>query len=334
MSVNRIETVLVTGGAGFIGSHVVEQLLKSGKRVLAVDNLSTGMVGNLGAAAGQMEFIEGSVADAELIEEQVCRADAVIHLAASVGNRLVARRPLESIENNLRGTSRLLAACANYQRPVLLASSSEVYGRSKELPFREEGDLVLGRSTSPRWLYAVSKLTNEFEAMAYHRQNQLPAVVARFFNIAGPRQRGRYGMVLPRFVKQALSGQPLTVYGEGDQLRCFCHVVELSRAVIKLLETPAAYGRIVNLGSGNLTTILELAKRVLARTGSQSEIEFVPFEVVYGPDYDDMDRRHPDTTVARELIGFEASRTLDDIIDDVIEWQQTDWEHIQRELDY
>lgn len=334
MKSGQIESVLVTGGAGFIGSHVVRQLLERGKRVLVVDNLSTGRLDNLAPVSTAIEFVEGSVADEGLIRELVCRADAVIHLAASVGNRLVARRPLESIENNLRGTSRLLAACAQYQRPVLLASSSEVYGRSTQFPFTEDADLVLGKSTSPRWLYAVSKLTNEFEAMAYARQSNLPVIVCRFFNVVGPRQSGRYGMVLPRFVRQALEEKPITVYGDGEQVRCYSHVREIAGAILGLLECEAAYGRIINLGNQKTYTVRELAEHVQALAGTASEIVYQAFEDVYGPDYDDMQRRQPDVSTARELIGFEASVPLDEIIADVIAWQRADWTRIQREQDY
>ncbi len=329
-----METVLVTGAAGFIGSHVVEQLLQRGSRVLALDNLSTGSLENLAPWVGRIEFLRGSVADEATIRDLVSRSDSVVHLAASVGNRVVSRKPLEAIENNLRGTSALLEACARYMRPILIASSSEVYGRCPHLPFTEDADLVLGKSTSPRWLYAVSKLANEFEAMAYARQSGLPVVVTRFFNIAGPRQSGRFGMVLPRFVRQALLGEPITVYGDGSQSRCYCHVETLANAVLDLLQTPAAYGEIVNLGSEVPITVLELAERVKARTGSESKITLQPFAEVYGKDYDDMVRRQPDTAKARRLIGFDPTRSLDAIIDDVSDWMRQNWSRIKDEHDY
>lgn len=329
-----METVLVTGAAGFIGSHMVDQLLKRGRRVLALDNLSTGALENLAPWLGMIEFVRGTVADEGVVQDLVCRADAVVHLAASVGNRVVSRKPLEAIENNLRGTSAVLAACAKYLRPVVIASSSEVYGRCPNLPFTEDSDLVLGKSTSPRWLYAVSKLTNEFEAMAYARQSGLPAIVTRFFNIAGPRQSGRFGMVLPRFMRQAMLGETITVYGDGQQVRCYCHVEALSNAVLDLLQTPAAYGEIVNLGSEVPVTVLELAERIKARTGSTSEISLQPFAAVYGKDYDDMFRRQPDTSKARSLIGFAPHHSLDDILDDVAAWMRANWTRIRQERDY
>lgn len=334
MNGRQTQTVLVTGAAGFIGSHMVDQLLKRGHQVLAIDNLSTGRLENLAPWLGRIEFVRGSVAEEGVVQDLVCRADAVVHLAASVGNRVVSRKPLEAIENNLRGTSALLAACAKYLRPVVIASSSEVYGRCPHLPFSEDADLVLGKSTSPRWLYAVSKLTNEFEAMAYARQSGMPVVVTRFFNIAGPRQSGRFGMVLPRFVRQALLGETITVYGDGQQVRCYCHVEDLSNAVLDLLGCPAAYGEIVNLGSEVPVTVLELAEHVKARTQSRSDISLQPFSAVYGADYDDMIRRQPDTSKARQLVGFASRHSLDDIIDDVVAWMRADWDRIRSERDY
>ncbi len=334
MSGRTFEKVLVTGAAGFIGSHVVEQLIRRGRQVLAIDNLSTGDERNLSSWRREIEFVQGSIVEEPVIRDLVCRSDAVVHLAASVGNRVVSRKPLEAIENNLRGTSAVLGACARYLRPVVIASSSEVYGRCPHLPFSEDADLVLGKSTSPRWLYAVSKLANEFEAMAYARQSELPVIVTRFFNIAGPRQSGRFGMVLPRFVRQALLGQPITIYGDGSQIRCYCHAETLARGLLDLMDTPEAYGEIINLGSEAPLSVLELARRVKARTGSASEITLQPFDAVYGKDYVDMLRRQPDTAKARNLIGFRSTRAVDAIIDDVIAWMRSDWEHIAAEHDY
>lgn len=334
MDVRTVESVLVTGGAGFIGSHVTEALLRRGRRVVVLDNLSTGAIENLAACRDAVTFVNGSVADRDRVEELVAGVDAVVHLAASVGNRVVARHPLEAIENNLKGSTFVLEACARGGRPVVIASSSEVYGRSERMPFREDADLVIGPPNSSRWLYAAAKLMSEFEAMVHFNQNRLPVVVARFFNVAGPRQAGRFGMVLPRFVRQALLREPLVLYGSGAQQRCFCHVAELSAAVVKLLETPAAYGRIVNLGNTELVTMRELAEQVVVRAASPSVITTIPFEKVYGSGYDDMDRRQPDIALARSLIGYDPRKRLVDIIDDVVAWQRAHWDRLEHERDY
>ncbi len=334
MHLTRLESVLVTGGAGFIGSHVSERLLRHGQRVVILDNLSTGSLANIAGFRDQVTFVNGSVADRAVVEDLVAGVDAVVHLAASVGNRLVSRRPLEAIDNNLKGSTHVLEACARGRRPVLIASSSEVYGRSDRMPFREDADLVIGPPDSPRWLYAAAKIMTEFEAMVHYQQNRLPVVVARFFNVAGPRQAGRYGMVLPRLVRQALLGEPLTVYGTGQQMRCFCHVAELAEAVVALLGCPAAQGKIVNLGSDRPVSMAELAVQIQVRTASASPVVRVPFTDVYGPGYDDMDRRQPDIALARKLIGFEPQRTLDAIIDDVADWQRANWSRLSVEQDY
>ena len=326
--------VLVTGAAGFIGSHMCEHLLARGAQVAALDDLSTGNPDNLADCRDRIDFTRGSIADEPLVDALVSRSAAVVHLAASVGNRVVSRRPLASIQNNIRGTSVVLAACAKYHRPVLIASSSEVYGRCPVLPFVETADVVIGRSTSPRWLYGASKLANEFEAFAYARDAGLQAVAARFFNIAGPRQAGRYGMILPRFVRQALLGDDITIYGDGRQIRCFCHVSALCDAVLDLLACPAAYGQVVNLGSSAPVSLRELADRVKARTGSASRITFTPFEAVYGSDYEDMARRRPDTAKARALVGFDPRLSLDEIIDDVAAWMRSHWDRVRAERDY
>ena len=326
--------VLVTGGAGFIGSHMCEHLLARGSSVVALDNLSTGNPDNLADCRGRIEFVEGTIANEFLVDSLVARCDAVVHLAASVGNRVVSRQPLASIQNNIRGTSVVLAACAKYHRPIAIASSSEVYGRCPTLPFVETADVVIGQSSSPRWLYGASKLANEFEAFAYARDAGLQVVATRFFNIAGPRQAGRYGMILPRFIRQALLGEDITIYGDGEQIRCFCHVSTLCEAVLDLLACPAAYGEVVNLGSSSPVTLKELAAHVKARTGSASRITFTPFADVYGKDYEDMPRRRPDTSKAQRLIGFETRHDLDAIIDDIAVWMRAHWDRIVAEQDY
>lgn len=326
--------VLVTGGAGFIGSHMCEHLLARGSSVIALDNLSTGNPDNLAECRDRIEFIEGTIADEALVDSLIARSDAVVHLAASVGNRVVSRQPLASIRNNIHGTSNVLAACAKYHRPIVIASSSEAYGRCPTLPFIETSDSVVGPSSSPRWLYGASKLANEFEAFAYARDAGLEVVAARFFNIAGPRQAGRYGMILPRFIRQALLGEDITIYGDGEQIRCFCHVSTLSDAVLDLLGCPDAYGKVVNLGSSTPISLRDLAEHVKARTRSASRITYTPFAEVYGKDYEDMPRRRPDTTRAQTLIGFQIHHDLDAIIDDIAAWMRAHWPRIAAEQDY
>ena len=326
--------VLVTGAAGFIGSHMCEHLLARGAQVVALDDLSTGNLDNLADCRDRIDFTEGTIANEDLVDALVSQSAAVVHLAASVGNRVVSRQPLRSIQNNIRGTSVVLAACAKYHRPVIIASSSEVYGRCPTLPFTESADVVIGNSSSPRWLYGASKLANEFEAFAYARDAGLQVVATRFFNISGPRQAGRYGMILPRFVRQALLGEDITIYGDGEQVRCFCHVSVLCDAVLDLLACPDAWGQVVNLGSPDPVTLRDLAARVKARTGSSSRITFTPFEAVYGPDYEDMPRRRPDISKARRLVGFDPRFDLDAIIDDIAAWMRSHWDRVRAEQDY
>lgn len=334
MSTFPFSRVLVTGGAGFIGSHMCEHLLARGCSVMALDNLSTGNPDNLADCRERIEFVQGTITDAALIESLVARSDAVIHLAASVGNRVVSRQPLASIQNNLHGTSTVLAACAARRCPIVIASSSEVYGRCPTLPFVETSDVVIGPSSSPRWLYGASKLANEFEAFAYARDAGLPAIATRFFNISGPRQAGRYGMILPRFIRQALLGEDITIYGDGEQIRCFCHVSTLCEAVLDLLACPEAYGLVVNLGSSTPISLKELAAHVKTRTASSSRITYTPFSAVYGADYEDMPRRRPDTSRAQKLIGFQSQHSIDDIIDDIAAWMRAHWDRITAEQDF
>ena len=326
--------VLVTGGAGFIGSHMCEHLLARGAAVTALDDLSTGNPDNLADCRDRISFVQGSISDRDLVGKLVAETDAVVHLAASVGNRVVSRQPLASIRNNIRGTGVVLEACAARHCPVAIASSSEVYGRCPTLPFVEDSDVVIGPSSSPRWLYGASKLANEFEAFAYARDAGLQVVATRFFNISGPRQAGRYGMILPRFVRQALLGEDITIYGDGEQVRCFCHVSVLCDAVLDLLACPDAWGQVVNLGSPDPVTLRDLAARVKARTGSSSRITFTPFEAVYGPDYEDMPRRRPDISKARRLVGFDPRFDLDAIIDDIAAWMRSHWDRVRAEQDY
>lgn len=319
-----MQTNLITGGAGFIGSHLAEYLIDRGEGVIVLDDLSTGDTANLSEVSepAALEFVEGSVVDELLMETLLDRVDCVFHLAAAVGVDLIVKEPARVIKTNVLGTDRVLSGCAKRNMPVLIASTSEVYGKSTNLPFSEESDLVLGPTSKSRWSYACSKAIDEFLAFAYRSTHNLPVVIARFFNTTGPRQTGRYGMVVPRFVEQALRGEPITVYSDGKQDRCFSHVADIVPAVVALLEEPRAMGQVVNLGSEERVTIGELARRVKSRTESLSPITYVGFEDAYTEGFDDILSRQPDITRARQLIGFRPTRTLDDILKSVIEWKR------------
>ncbi|HYF24600.1 MAG TPA: GDP-mannose 4,6-dehydratase [Baekduia sp.] len=311
---------LITGGAGFIGSHLAERLLARGDRVHVLDDLSTGGIENIRHLKEDPRFSYtiDSIANVRLVAELVDEADAVFHLAAAVGVKLIVESPARTIETNVRGTSILLAQATKKKRPVLLTSTSEVYGKSNALPFREDGDLTLGPTEAGRWAYACSKAVDEFLALAYWKESRLPTVVTRLFNTAGPRQTGRYGMVVPRFVRQAVADQPVTVYGDGLQQRCFCHVHDAVEALVALMDREDAYGEVFNVGGEHETTILDLAHEVIALADSASTVTFVPYEEAYEAGFEDMYRRIPDTTKVRELIGWQPQRSLGDIISDVI----------------
>ncbi|MEM1165854.1 MAG: NAD-dependent epimerase/dehydratase family protein [Planctomycetota bacterium] len=317
---------LVTGGAGFIGSHLVEHLLADGVAVTVIDDLSTGQRANLaGAAAGphadRLEFTEASLGDALSTFEDGLPFDEVYHLAAAVGVQRVVDQPVQSIENNIAPTSALLAMAARTrpQPRVFIASSSEVYGKSTELPFREDGDCVFGPTTAMRWSYAASKAIDEYLALAHHAADGLPAVVGRFFNTVGPRQVGRYGMVLPRFVAAALGGEPLRIFGDGHQTRCFCDVRDVVPAVVSLLRHPGAAGGVCNIGSDQEITIRDLAQLVIKTLGSHSDMTLVPYIDAYGPGFEDPPARRPDLTKLRSLIDFPAGRDLTRTIADLAE---------------
>jgi len=310
---------LVTGGAGFIGSHLCDALLAQGVAVEAFDDLSTGSVRNVDHLRSNPGFQLkiGDVCHREELAESVDRADVVFHMAAAVGVRLIVERPVHTIATNLEGTENVLELSAKKQKHVLLASTSEVYGKSTALPFNEESDLVLGASRRPRWAYACSKLMDEFLALAHFRERGLPVVIARLFNTVGPRQTGRYGMVIPRFVSQAIAGEPLTVYGDGTQSRTFCHVSDTVRALVGLINSPETRGQVYNVGGTTEITMLELAKHVIALTKSNSSLAMIPFEQAYDEDFEDMARRRPDIAKIGSAIAFAPERTLDDIVNDV-----------------
>jgi nucleoside-diphosphate-sugar epimerase len=308
---------LVTGGAGFIGSHLTEELLSRGAEVIVLDNLSTGSLRNLDRVADRIELVQGSVLDPLLVDDLVARADVVVHLAAAVGVRLVVDQPLRSFLTNVRGTEVVLEAAHRYRRKILVASTSEIYGKNVAVPFKEDDDRILGSLRAWRWGYSISKSVDELLAYAYHRERGLESIVVRLFNTTGPRQTGAYGMVLPRFVGQALAGEPLTVYGDGSQTRCFCHVRDVVEALCKLLEEPRAVGEVFNVGSTEEISIKELAERVIGKLASPSEIRHVPYEEAFEEGFEDMTRRVPEISKIRQTVGWAPGHRLDDIIQEM-----------------
>jgi len=320
-----VKTYLVTGGAGFIGSHLADALLAAGHRVLTLDDFSTGDRRNIAHLERDSRFacVKDSVLTRSVVSELIAQADAVFHLAAAVGVRLIVESPVRTIETNVKGTELVLELASATGKPVLITSSSEVYGKSARVPFREDDDLVLGNTKTGRWSYACSKALDEFLTLAYVRERRLPGIVVRLFNTAGPRQTGRYGMVLPTFVRQALSGQAITVYGDGMQRRCFCDVSDVVRALIELIECPAAVGGVFNIGSDEEIAIGNLAERVRTLTQSASEIVRIPYHQAWDEQFEDMRRRIPDLTRIRGLIGFAPQTALDAIITRVIEYERS-----------
>lgn len=317
-------THLITGGAGFIGSHLAEQLLQRGDKVLIVDDLSTGQRDNLNGIASHLnlEYIQGTVEDDRLVAEVVGRADTVYHLAAAVGVALIAKQPIQTIERNVYPTQLILdrlgeRAKRGQRIPCFIASTSEVYGKNPKSCWSEEDDLVFGATTKPRWSYGVSKAIDEFLALAFHKEQQLPVVVGRFFNVVGPRQTGAYGMVLPRFVQAALHGRNLVVHDDGQQIRCFAHVQDVVGAVIELVNTASAHGRVYNIGSDTPVSILELAQRVIERVNPNVEIEFQSYSDAYDESFEDIRRRVPDLTRITNTIGYKPTQDLNAIIDSV-----------------
>jgi UDP-glucose 4-epimerase len=309
---------LITGGAGFIGSHLADALLESDNSVTVLDNFSTGAQANVEHLSGRMRVVHGSVLDALLVDELVETTDVVVHLAAAVGVRLIVENPLRSFITNIRGSETVLEAAHRYRKKVLLASTSEVYGKGSQAAFEEDGDRVLGSNKVSRWGYSTSKAVDEILAFAYHRERGLPTVVVRLFNTVGPRQSAAYGMVIPRLVEQALAGEPLTVYGDGQQSRCFCHVTDVVRALILLLEESAAEGDVFNVGSTEEITILELARMIVEMTGSSSEIRTIPYSEAYEEGFEDMRRRVPSIAKIQGAVGWSPTVPLRDIVKDVI----------------
>ncbi len=316
--------VFITGGAGFIGSHLADRLLADGHEVLVLDDLSTGQMTNLDGLIGRPGFGYriGSVTDEPLVAELVDRCDATVHLAAAVGVRLIVERPVHTIETNVHGTEVVLGAVARKKKLVIVASTSEVYGKSGKVPFSEDDDLTMGATHHSRWAYACSKALDEWLALAYHREKGVPVIIARLFNTVGPRQTGRYGMVLPTLAGQAVRGEPLTVYGTGEQSRCFGHVRDAVAAIVKLMATPAAVGQVFNIGNDEEVTILRLAEMVREAAGSSSPIVKVPYDEAYAAGFEDMQRRVPDVRKLARTIGMRPETPLRTIIADVVAEQQ------------
>ncbi len=313
---------LITGGAGFIGSHLSEELLRRGHEVFVVDDLSTGSINNIRhlKTHDRFHYTVDSCSNVQLMAELVDGADVIYHLAAAVGVKLIVESPVRTIETNIRLTEIMLNHANKKKRPIFVASTSEVYGKSTDFPFREDGDLVMGATHKGRWSYACSKAIDEFLAIAYWKEKKLPTVVARLFNTVGPRQTGQYGMVVPNFVKQALSGQPITVFGDGKQSRCFSHVSDVVRALIGLMEKESSYGQVFNIGNNNEITIGDLARQVREMCGSKSEIVFIPYEKAYEEGFEDMPRRVPDLSKIGAAIGWKPTIALPQILRDVIDF--------------
>lgn len=311
--------ILITGGAGFIGSHLADKLLAEGHDITVIDDLSTGRYANIAHLEEDPKFrlIIDTVLNTELMETLVESADRVYHMASAVGVRLIMEQPVKTIETIFHGTDVVLGRCAKYRKRVLIPSTSEVYGKGISVPFKEDDDLLTGATDKHRWAYACAKTLDEFLALAHYKETRLPVVVTRLFNTVGPRQTGQYGMVVPRFVEAALKNDAIEVHGDGTQSRCFAHVADVVEGLVKMLETPACFGQVINLGSDAEVTINDLAKRAIELTGSKSEIRYVPYTEAYGEGFEDMRRRVPALEKARKMLGYQPTHSLDDIINDV-----------------
>lgn len=311
---------LITGGAGFIGSHLAGNLLHEGHEVTVIDDLSTGCFDNIRPFVDRpgFRFVIDTITNETVLDRLASESHVVVHLAAAVGVQLIVERPVHTIETNVMGTEEVLKVARRYRAKVLLASTSEVYGKGAKIPFSEDDDVLLGPTVKSRWSYAVSKMVDECLGLAYFRELGQPVIIVRLFNTVGAGQTGRYGMVVPRFVRQALGGQDLEVYGDGTQQRCFCDVRDVVRALQSLTQASKVAGEVINIGGGEEVTVLQLAERVIARTGSSSKIRFVPYSEAYAPGFEDMQRRVPDTSKVQRLIGWQPKYSLDEIIDSVI----------------
>jgi UDP-glucose 4-epimerase len=311
--------ILITGGAGFIGSHLADRLLEAGHEITIIDNLSTGRYSNIAHLEDheRVRLIIDTVLNDKIMEELIRETDRVYHMASAVGVKLIMERPVRTIETIFRGTDVVLGFCSRYRKRVLIPSTSEVYGKGISVPFREEDDLLTGATDKHRWAYACAKTLDEFLALAHWKETRLPVVVVRLFNTVGPRQTGQYGMVVPRFVKSALKNEPIPVHGTGLQSRCFGHVHDVVDALIQLLENTECFGNVINIGNDEEVTINALAEKAIEMTGSTSEIRYIPYEEAYGEGFEDMQRRVPSLEKARRLIGYQPTRKLEDIINDV-----------------
>ena len=315
---------MITGGAGFIGSHLADHLLNRGDQVVLLDDLSTGRLVNIEHLNNRSDtdFVLGSILDADLIDDTVSRVDAIFHLAAAVGVNLIVEKPLESLMTNIRGTETVIEKAHRYDKRLLVMSTSEIYGKNTSDSLSEEDNRVLGSPLKSRWSYSEAKAIDEILAYTYWREKGLETVIIRLFNTVGPRQTGSYGMVIPRFVGQALRNEPITIFGDGNQTRCFCHVGDVVVGLVALSEHPEAFGKVFNLGGGEEISIRELAEHVIRLTGSKSDLEFIPYDVAYEAGFEDMERRVPNTDRARHLVGFNPAAGIDDIIQSVIDDQQ------------
>jgi len=308
---------LITGGAGFIGSHLAEKLIARGDQVVIFDNLSTGSASNLSSIKEKIKFEEGDILDKDVIDKLVSESDYVVHLAAALGVFNIVNKPLESLKTNLQGSEIVLEACDKYRKPVLVASTSEIYGKNDKVPLNEEDDRIIGHPLKSRWSYSEAKAVDESLAYFYYLENKLPIRIVRFFNTVGPRQVGYYGMVVPRFVSAALKHEPLSVYGSGDQIRCFCHVSDAVRGLLLVMDSDKAVGEVFNVGNNQQISIMELAKKVIEITGSKSKIEKIAYEKAYPQGFEDMQRRVPDISKIKQVLGWAPEINLDQIIKDI-----------------
>ena len=311
--------ILITGGAGFVGSHLADKLHGEGNDITIIDDLSTGRYQNVAHLEGKERFrlIIETVLNESLMEELIRESDRVFHMASAVGVKLIMEHPVKTIETIFRGTDVVLNSCARFRKRVLIPSTSEVYGKSTQVPFEEDNDILKGSTSKHRWAYACAKEIDEFLALAHWKETRLPVVVVRLFNTVGPRQTGQYGMVVPNFVKSAVRGEPLVVHGDGGQSRCFGHVLDVVEGLTKVIETPECFGQVINIGNAEEITIKQLAEKAITLTESTSEIKYIPYEEAYGEGFEDMRRRVPSLEKAKRLVGYQPTRTLDEIINDV-----------------